>query len=88
VICGSGGHHRTLACFLWGAGELTGEITVVDELADEELHAACRLIDSRLPNPTQGLAIRHIPMATPPSECSCSISPSASKPSDRSLRRI
>lgn len=37
VICGSGGHHRTLACFLWGAGELAGEITIVDELADEEL---------------------------------------------------
>jgi hypothetical protein len=61
VICGSGGHHRTLACFLWGAGELAGKITIVDELADEELHAACRLIDSRLPNPTQGLAIRAHP---------------------------
>jgi hypothetical protein len=61
VICGSGGHHRTLACFLWGAGKLAGEITVVDELADEELHAACRLIDSRLPNPTQGLAIKAHP---------------------------
>jgi hypothetical protein len=33
VICGTGGHHRTLACFLWGAGELRGEITVVNELA-------------------------------------------------------
>jgi hypothetical protein len=53
VICGSGGHHRTLACFLWGAGKLTGTITVVNELADDELHAACRLIDSRLPNPTR-----------------------------------
>jgi hypothetical protein len=53
VICGSGGHHRTLACFLWGAGELTGKITVVDELPDDELHAACRLIDSRIPSPTR-----------------------------------
>jgi hypothetical protein len=57
AICGSGGHHRTLACFLWGAGELAGEITIVHELADDELHAACRLIDSRLPNPTHGVAI-------------------------------
>jgi hypothetical protein len=57
VICGSGGHHRTLACFLWGTGELTGEITLVDELADDDLHTACRLIDSRLPNPAQGIYI-------------------------------
>jgi hypothetical protein len=61
VICGSGGHHRTLACFLWGAGELAGEITLVDELADQDLHAACRLIDSRLPDPTQGVSIRKHP---------------------------
>jgi hypothetical protein len=53
AICGSGGHHRTLACFLWGAGELAGEITIVHELADDELHAACRLIDSRLPDHTR-----------------------------------
>jgi hypothetical protein len=61
VICGGGGHHRTLACFLWGAGELVGEITIVDELADEELHAACRLIDSRLPHPTRGLRVKPHP---------------------------
>jgi hypothetical protein len=56
VICGSGGHHRTLACFLWGQGELRGAITVVDEVADNELHDACRLIDSRLPQPAEGIA--------------------------------
>jgi hypothetical protein len=43
---------------MWGAGELMGEITLVDELADEELHAACRLIDSRLPKPAQGLSMQ------------------------------
>lgn len=47
--------------FCGAAGELVGKITIVDELADEELHAACRLIDSRLPDPTQGLAIRPHP---------------------------
>jgi hypothetical protein len=61
AICGSGGHHRILACFLWGAGELAGEITIVHELADDELHAACRLIDSRLPSPTRGVAIEPHP---------------------------
>jgi hypothetical protein len=59
LICGGGGNHRTLACFLWGETELCGEITVVDELVDDELHAACRLIDGRLPNPADGIVFEN-----------------------------
>jgi len=55
VICGGGGNHRTLACFLWGDAPLGGRVTVVDDTPDDELHAACRLIDSRLPDPGDGL---------------------------------
>ena len=51
-------HTRLL---LWGAGELVGEITIVDELADEELHAAWRAIDSRLPHLTGGLRVEPHP---------------------------
>ena len=55
VVCGGKGNHRTLACFLWGHAQLNGEITVADDVPDDTLHAACRLIDRRLPRPREGL---------------------------------
>jgi hypothetical protein len=44
-----------LATFLSGGTSLSGRITLVEDIDDEELHAACRLIDSRLPDPDEHL---------------------------------
>jgi hypothetical protein len=55
VVCGGNGNHRTLACFLWGHAQLNGAIMVADDVPDDALHTACRLIDSRLPRPREGL---------------------------------
>lgn len=57
VLCDGAGVHRSLACFLWGAAPIGGRVTVIDDTPDDELHTACRLVESRLPEPGLGLLL-------------------------------
>ena len=76
VLCDGAGVHRSLACFLWGAAPIGGRVTVIDDTPDDELHAACRLVESRLPEPGLGLLLNERDRAG--CRGSCSSSPGAS----------